>query len=299
MRSLAPLLLVVAACGSDSRTGEAIDADVGSRPDGRPLAAPPSGRISVLHEGFSGLGQDHAAATAELGMGGLYPSDAALGHYQVVAEEGDCKLLEQVIIQCPPCEANWLCVGPDSCVYGYSLDAGELAFDGLMASPRLAWPFYQSNDLPLPPFLPGATVTARATGGPELPAFEVSAIAPAPLDVEVPPTGVILRDDVPTELSWTASLQPGARYRFQFGSPHGHGGRSVQRLVCEGPDVGRLTIAPAVVAGLQTITDGCIGLTCELGGLARYHSGTTSVLDGGITLELVERLWFKTLHPPP
>jgi hypothetical protein len=304
MRRVLVVLVVLVGCGggsSGSRSdagvlpdGDVAVADAGPQADAMPLEGQARGRVWVTEVAGTVDDLDMISAVwAEFGMNGFWYE---VGEPRiVVASVGQCAVLRRQPALCdPPCPGNWYCGAEDVCVFGYGVDAGDVTVTGVVGGPRVLGygTQYHTVDEPDDLFAAGDIITATSVGA-TIPAFSLQATGVEPLDVVIPDGIVTLSDASDTILTWTPSSVPGARFRLYQATPHGHAGTSEYALVCEGPDLGFVTITAELAAHLPPLqAPNCFGLTCTVGTLSRFTRGEAD----GIELLVGSTTYFWTRH---
>jgi len=180
--------------------------------------------------------------------------------WELVAQDGDCKLLKPSTPFCDPtCGSEALCVADGECnAFPTPLDVGEVTIRGVSLQSgenqlvMTALPpsnNYQpiGKQLLYPPFDEGEEVVLESSGE-GIAALNLRAfgVKPLVLSGEDP---ILLEPDTPLEISWVAAADSDASViQATFDISH-HGGQKGE-LVCETADDGTLTIAASLVTGL-------------------------------------------------
>jgi hypothetical protein len=129
--------------------------------------------------------------------------------------------------------------------------AGTLAVTGLVGDPLTveinAGTYYEVQQLPNPPFDPGARIQVSASGD-QVPAFTLRGLGVEPLAV-APGTAWVIRSGEPLEITWQGSDSEELLHLVLTVDQHG---ASPVSVICDVPDVGSYMISAALV---QTFLD--------------------------------------------
>ena len=177
--------------------------------------------------------------------------------------------------------------------HGGGMSAGTITITGTTA-PIMLHPdgasghvYYQhAGDVPEPPFVEGATITATASGGPDVPAFSASVSAPAELRGYAGPKTV---SRAGTEVTWTAGSGSGIEITLGGLDDRAAGGWIVR---CRVPDTGHFTIPAATFARIPpsvrrvfVIVDRVAETVQMVGGTRVVVGAVSSVVSGEFPLE--------------
>ncbi|MBP9208375.1 MAG: hypothetical protein KBG28_30685 [Kofleriaceae bacterium] len=281
-----------AACGSGD-DGAAIDAGPGAAADAGTGSV--AGLIEVLAWTDLDTGRTGAGIRAEFGQR-RPPSQVEEDRLSVVQTAGECRLLRRLP---PTCQdgCDWACFPDGTCQDDRgALDAGVLTVTGTSAGPLTSEFPYVPTSLPALFAEVDATIRVDATGA-AVPAFSVEAPRPPALILDAGARVVPLRDDAPTVLRWPAAAHPDARFALRIGSPYGHAGSSEFVLACDGPDLGEVTIDPALAAAMPPLAvPNCVGLSCRPAALRRSVDVAAVHPVGQSTLRVGDVVWFWAEH---
>lgn len=239
------------------------------------------------------------------------------GWEAVTAEEGGCRIYSRGPFFCyPEC--------PNVCVDGECRDvislvrAGAVTIDGLEGRYQVEVSQeglgYSGRDhvyvgrggaIGGDVFAPDADIEVRVGGGYEFPGFSGSTTGVEPLEADFEPG-----DHVPFPhnddhvVQWT----PGSadtRVRLTLrGVEIGHAGPPQDKLVCDAPDTGMLTIPGAMLGRMPELVTpfprdyGCVG-QCPWGisSLTRYRTESVEVADGTVEIVTASEIMFWAAHP--
>ena len=208
-------------------------------------AAQPSSVVSVIQL----QGTSYAAADASFGS---QPANST-----TLGTVGACTAVETTLSSTPGLSAGVVTVTTDQAT-------ATLVPSG---SP----PTYLTAALPRPPFSPGATVSASATGSSDVPAFALHASAPS--DIE----GYITPSSISRSAGYTATWTAGNGQDFLLTIRVSQGGTD-DVLQCDIPDTGSYAV-PASALGYLGTGSGSTPATMQL-----RRSGTATDSASGVEL---------------
>lgn len=177
--ALSAILLLSPGCFDDNGDGNPVDTDPPVNND-----AESYGALQIILRGKDST----ASFLGRMYDGPVIPEKT----WEVVREEGDCKLLKPYNPFCEvPCKSGYKCVEDDSCrMEPTAISVGTLTMSGLITSKgtdpftmdHLNY-FYQLSGISLlyPPFNEGDTITLSASGSEDSPAFTLKACGFKPL----------------------------------------------------------------------------------------------------------------------
>ena len=227
---------------SDGSGGATTGGDGGVKTDAP--AAQPSSVVSV----FKFQGTSFAVADASFGS---QPTNST-----TLGTVGACTAVETTLSSTPGLSAGVVTVTTD------------LATATLVPSGNP--PMYEAP-LPRPPFSPGATVSASATGSSDVPAFALHASAPS--DIE----GYITPSSISRSAGYTATWTAGNGQDFLLTIRVSQGGTD-DVLQCDVPDTGSYAV-PASALGYLGTGSGSTPVTMQL-----RRSGTATDSASGVEL---------------
>jgi hypothetical protein len=247
-RSLAfPLALSVASCLGDP--------DGGEKPQG---GGPSYGSflISLVEPTATAKG-----FTSVLGAITTFPTPASLS-WEEGAQSGSCRIYKPHVPFCEtPCGSEAICVEDGKCQeFPKSLGAGKVTVKGVktkagansftMDPTKNNYQPDSRDSLAFPPFAEGDEVGITAAGDSSVAAFSVSVKGIAPLVALK--DSFALADGQPIGLEWTPAKDPQAS-RVSILVDLSHHGGTKGKIVCEGPDNGKLEIPAVLVDGLKAL----------------------------------------------
>lgn len=213
---------------------------------------------------------------------------------ELVAQEGACAIWRR--LEAGFCESpcSGFCSPEGECVpWPVDRSAGTIAVTGLLGplSFEPAENGYRTEtsiegDL----FEPGAEISVQAPGH-EVPGFSLSATAVGPFEEEV--DFIAIEDDVDEVITWT----PGSHGRFQVALRLGwHGGPFTDLLLCEGADVGSLTIPGSLIAQFPYFEGGLFQVPSSMG---RFERDVVATPDGEVELFVGSMRYIGFMHAFP
>lgn len=229
IRRALPFLFVVACSNNNHANVDAPvkhDAPAVDAPavDAPPPDAPPPPRAGLV---FITESQANGATPASAGAGAVFADNSGFG--TTAGTNGACTHYTNTQSK------------------GYS--AGTITITGtaspITLNPTGVKPAVQYSSaamVPNPAFVAGATITITGAGGPDFPAFTMTAVGPATLAGFTPSTTPISRAAGYTA-TWTAGAGPGM-WVYLVGLT----GQTFDILLCRVPDTGSYTVAPASLA---------------------------------------------------
>jgi hypothetical protein len=268
MKSLALLLPILAACGSDDHHNvdappphqdAHLDAPADARPDAPPDA--PSGPLLGLIELTQGTGNGTATSSADASFG----PTSFFG--PIIGTDGPCSIysLEQ---NSPRYSAGTITI---------TGGAATVNLDPSGTAPSVSYSARAA--VPKPAYTAGATITFTAAGGSDVGAFTASVTAPATLTGYTTPTTISRSGYTAT---WTAGAGPGIWVILAAADASSGAGNGV---VCRVPDNGSFTV-PATTFAMIPATD-----TVGFVGVARISDMTKTV---GATMLTVQAVSYIT-----
>jgi hypothetical protein len=236
----------------------------------------------------------------------------------MIAEEGDCRLYSRGSFFCEPACTEGVCVDGECRPFNSLVEVGDLVVDGLASDYSmdlanafvgfgLRSPVYvgHTRGAEKELFDGGSSIEVTAEGSTAFPSFAGSARGVEELLADIIPGDHLqlpfMRDH---EVQWT----PGGddtRVRLTLrGAELGHGSPPKDKLVCDVPDTGRLTVPGALLARLPEFVLpvehelGCVG-RCPWtpSSLARYRRSSVPVGDGTVEIVVASEILFWAGHP--
>jgi len=272
--------------GDDDTTGDddsAGDPNPCSFPD--PLAA----EILVVEQYVPGNPQEEWSPFISAFLG----DNPEPEHFQVIAEEGECRYLRWHHGVCePPCDADQECNVDDVCVpQRLGVSGGTLtitvAGDTIEMEPTDGYPghYWPHEALPEDLFGPGDPITA-ALSFDEFPAVALDARGVMSMDVELAEQGLTMEYGQDATITWTSGTDPDACvevYLVQQG-PLMHGDFPEEIIWCIGQDDGSLVIPRSLVemfpVGDPADCDGDEDWFCVQSTLSRFTRDTVVTAPG-------------------
>lgn len=318
MRLFVSLFLVAASCGSSSNDEQKL-------PDGSQIqcAAPEtptpsttssSGLLRVTEaQDFVNLGdgsfiqEDFGRLEAMFPEGNVWRFLGTIPQWAVeTTTQAGCTLHRYAPPFCTEaCEGEELCVAADTCApFPASLSVGRLSIGGaqeVLSDTANGGAFGRGYGVTgaSPLFDTGDPIVACAEGG-ELPAFQMTLPAPAPLGIEVPGEGIDFDPGTAYAFEWTPAGDD-SRVRVELvNSNRGHGLPAELVIVCEADDAaGRIDVAAELVDLLESIEgsippgDACAGNDCLRSRLTRLNSRELVAGEMSVTYEVGRERLFK------
>jgi hypothetical protein len=181
----------------------------------------------------------------------VLPSDVL----RVVAEAGDCKLLERPIWSCDACDVATQTCAMTGCVpFPKNQDVGRVVVAGLVAplqmQPSAHLTYTNPPNFPHPGFEPNAPIALDASGG-ALPSFTLHGVGVKPLRSSTP--GVHLKRESAAKIEWQVQALPPAvadRIGVVLLLTVNRHGSSAGWIRCESADDGSLEIPSTLIDGL-------------------------------------------------
>jgi hypothetical protein len=196
------------------------------------------------------LADDYTGVNGEV-ADGVVPGNVPI----LIAEGGDCRLLQKPSLFCAPaCVPGETCGSDGTCVaYPENQSVGTVEVTGLKSalSMEAKWGNYYGNPgtMEHPGFEPGALVTLRAAGE-DLPTFTLGGVGVTPLSISNPQ--ISIDDDDGLLLEWSAAPGSEAIQMHVELNINNHGSTSAW-ISCDSPDSGTLEIPQALLAELFQI----------------------------------------------
>ncbi|HTE53324.1 MAG TPA: hypothetical protein VK698_20860 [Kofleriaceae bacterium] len=238
----------------------------------------------------------------------------------MTAEEGDCRIYSRGPFFCDPeCFGNF-------CVDGECRDVITLVRVGEVTVAGLAVDYevdvldrgigYGGRDYVYVGrteayggnvFAPDAVIDVSVGGSEEFPAFTGSTTGVEPLEATFEPGDhVSFPREADHVVRWTAGAADDRVRLTLRGVEVGHAAPPQDKLVCDVPDTGMLTIPGAMLGRMPELVTpypldfGCVG-QCPWGvsSLSRYRTTTVEVGDGTVELVTASEVMFWAAHPGP
>lgn len=213
----------------------------------------------------------------------------------VRSEAGGCRFLEPAATgTCEPfCAWPGFCAADNTCHKGTPQRwAGDIALSGLNVTCSLpittsgTYRYYTGTCNPSDPpdlFDAGATITATAAGGTDLPAFTLRTPGVDEITTPLPCDTFALQAGTPLQVDWQPSGRPGDRIRFTLISAN-HG-TQFGHVECDVPDTGSLVVDASLVdLHLKAFNP------APSWNLARVHTSGTTVDGTVVALETGSRI---------
>ena len=221
----------------------------GARTDGGATTDAPAAQLSSVVSVFKLQGTSYAEADASFGS---QPTNST-----TLGTVGACTAVETTLSSTPGLSAGAVTVTTD-------LATATLVPNGHSQ-------MYGGAPLPRPPFSPGATVSASATGSSDVPAFALHTSAPS--DIE----GYIAPSSISRSAGYTATWTAGNGQDFLLTIRVSQGGTD-DVLQCDVPDTGSYAV-PASALGYLGTGSGSTPATMQL-----RRSGTATDSASGVEL---------------
>lgn len=236
----------------------------------------------------------------------------------MIAEEGDCRLYSRGPFFCEESCSQSICVDGECRPFVSLVEVGDLAVDGLasdysmeLGDARLGYgrrsPVYvgKKPGAEKELFDGGSSIEVTAGGSAAFPSFAGKSRGVEELVADIIPGDRLqLRFMGDHEVQWT----PGGddtRVRLTLrGAESGHGSPPMDKLVCDVPDTGRLTVPGALLARLpELVLPVEHELRCQSrcpwtpSSLARYRRSSVPVGDGTVEIVVASEILFWAAHP--
>jgi hypothetical protein len=263
------LVSLTSACSSESKDDDALEGSGGQSGDGDAVG----GGTGVGDSGGSnGDGDPRGACPVETRVGyfvsylgqGATIFDGSVAEVvapsaipEVLAEEGECRLLQDRSLFCSEtCAFGTVCAGDDQCVpERENVDAGTVSVTGLevefSSEPNGITLKYGGNiSEPFPGFVPGAEVKLMAAGG-VVEGFSLAARGVSQIETDI--QNLPVESGSPVELTWNIGDVAAEKSEIYVNFSINTHGSTSGRIECIGADDGSLEIAESLITELMTL----------------------------------------------